>query len=433
MLSYIPALVFPFLIGLLFIGVIAGYCKKPNSFLLVCCFLSIGIGIGITSCLTFVLLFSGGLSGQVIVIVETLSVITLGYLCFYRFNRSDALDLRYQSSFNVLRGSGIQKTLAVVFCLTLALSLVIFALKSWRHPHGGWDAFAIWNLRARFLFRGGLYWRDAFSEHLFWSHPDYPLLIPTSIARGWAILGDDTVAIPIFLALLFTFGIVGLLVSALSTLRSTSQGLLAGAVLLGTPFYINLGASQLADIPLAFFVLATVVLLNLKDSLPGFRSCFLAGISAGFCAWVKNEGSLILLALLLVSLVTVFLSQDPKGALKQLMAFFLGALPVLIVLILFKMELATANDLVSKQSFHSIVAKLTDPDRHFTVLREFERRVRNFGGWVFSMPVMLVFYILVLGLHSQINAKEEVILPLVAMTLVLGGYYLVYIYLRRMI
>jgi len=65
--------------------------------------------------------------------------------------------------------------------------------------------------------------------------------------------GNDTVAVPVVLALLFTFGTVGLIVSSLSILRVESQGFLAGTLLLGTPSFISLGASQYADIPLSFF------------------------------------------------------------------------------------------------------------------------------------------------------------------------------------
>ena len=38
--------------------------------------------------------------------------------------------------------------------VVLALSLVSFATINGSNPHGGWDAVQIWNLRARFLFRG---------------------------------------------------------------------------------------------------------------------------------------------------------------------------------------------------------------------------------------------------------------------------------------
>ena len=64
----------------------------------------------------------------------------------------------------------------------------------------------------------------------------------------------------------FTFTAVGLLATGVCRLRSHSQGLLAGMVLLGTKAFVTLGAAQYADVPLAFFILATVLLLGLDDA-----------------------------------------------------------------------------------------------------------------------------------------------------------------------
>src|SRR5205807_5392008 len=74
-----------------------------------------------------------------------------------------------------------------------------------RYPDGGNDAFIIWNLRARWLFRAGADFRSAFSpEILFWTHQDYPLLLPGLVARGFALLGHESRAVPAVAAVLFT-------------------------------------------------------------------------------------------------------------------------------------------------------------------------------------------------------------------------------------
>ena len=65
----------------------------------------------------------------------------------------------------------------------------------------------------------------------------------------------------------FTFGTVLLLVAAIAALRSRSQGLLAGLVLLSTPFFIIHGTSLYADVPLGFFFLATIVCIALDGRL----------------------------------------------------------------------------------------------------------------------------------------------------------------------
>ena len=50
-------------------------------------------------------------------------------------------------------------------------------------------------MHARFLFRGGDHWREAFASGLDWSHWDYPLLLPLSIARGWRYMGGESLSV----------------------------------------------------------------------------------------------------------------------------------------------------------------------------------------------------------------------------------------------
>ena len=46
-------------------------------------------------------------------------------------------------------------------------------------PHGSVDAWAIWNVHARFLFRGSAGgWQNMFVPAEMQGHPDYPLLVP---------------------------------------------------------------------------------------------------------------------------------------------------------------------------------------------------------------------------------------------------------------
>src|SRR5262249_48044102 len=83
----------------------------------------------------------------------------------------------------------------------VALAAVIASLRA--SPHGDWDAWAIWNQHARFLFRGGDRgaWRAMFA--IEWAQPDYPLLMPAAMARTWAYAGQETVLAPAWIALVF--------------------------------------------------------------------------------------------------------------------------------------------------------------------------------------------------------------------------------------
>ena len=88
-------------------------------------------------------------------------------------------------------GSPLQILTIAIFSIALVSSLISLAVAFLKEPHGRWDAWLIWNMHARFLFRGGDHWRDAFASGLDWSHWDYPLLLPLSIARGWTYAGGE--------------------------------------------------------------------------------------------------------------------------------------------------------------------------------------------------------------------------------------------------
>src|SRR5688572_29095539 len=87
-------------------------------------------------------------------------------------------------------------------------AIVLLAIYCLNQPHGEWDAWAIWNLHARFLFRGGEHWRDMFTGELFWSHTDYPFLLPAVLAGGWTLAGEETTTVPMFFTFLFTIATI---------------------------------------------------------------------------------------------------------------------------------------------------------------------------------------------------------------------------------
>ncbi len=182
--------------------------------------------------------------------------------------------------------------LTALFVLAIVLALTMFLGAVGYNPHGDEGAWSIWNLRARFLFRAGAFWRDAFSSDLAWTHPDYPLLLP---GAGGSVLeaqpGRNPPTRPSPIAFLFSLGTAGLLVSALGALRGKAHALLAGTILLGTASFIALSAALYGDVPLSFYILATLALICLQDRHPdNLRFSALAGLMAGFAAWTRNEG-----------------------------------------------------------------------------------------------------------------------------------------------
>ncbi|MEK6288863.1 MAG: glycosyltransferase family 39 protein [Acidobacteriota bacterium] len=390
-------------------------------------FFAIGIGLGVFSCFFFIwlLIFGPASSGLIPSLIALL--ILMAAILIYRIrklNHFPALEISSDS----FPKPKFHRILAILFFAALAFGLASFTFTSIKKPHGDWDAWAIWNLRARFLFRGGDQWTTAFSGLLEKSRPDYPLLIPGTIAGLWTSIGNDTVLIPVLLSMLFTLATVGLTVSSLYVLRGKSQAYLAGLILVGTPFLITHGASQYADVPVGFFFLATLVLLTLQDKLSKNNNnlLVLAGITAGLSAWTKNEGLIFIAAIAISRFITIARVNGLKFYLRQMLAFGLGVAPTLIILIYFKTRLAPRNYLIS-QGLETTLHKLMDVSRHLQVWNAFARQMTDFGGWAVSIPLLLIFYILLSGIRIEQREKLSTLASLITVGLMILAYALTFV------
>ena len=262
-----------------------------------------------------------------------------------------------------------------------------------------------------------------------WAGPDYPLLIPTALAACWTLMGRETLIIPALVAMLFTLATVGIAACSVSALRGKTQGLLAGLILLCTPYFITHGADQYSDIPIGFFFLATVALICLQDGLAKSDCKFLilAGATAGLSAWTKNEGLLFVIAVV-VSLFLVTVPRDGlKLYLKQMRFFAAGLIPILLVVVFFKMTISAHSGLLLPPEGPHLIAKLTDFSRYRTVMDFFVRRTLGFGNWPVSVVPLLVFYLLLLGVTIEEKQRRGIVNALIALGIMVAGYFMIYV------
>lgn len=298
-----------------------------------------------------------------------------------------------------------------------------------RQPHGEWDAWMNWDLRARMIFRGGEGWTAAFSNLIPWSHPDYPLMVQALVVRGWLYAGGETLAGPALVAATFTFGTVVLLVAAAGTLRGASQGLLAGLILLSTPFFLVHGASFYGDVPVGLFFLVTFVCLALDGRYGdgSRRFAVLGGFAAGLAMWTKNEGVTFVPALAVAILVSGW-GRGWPAARRRLSGFALGLLPMLLVAASFKLRLAPRNDLLNTLGVERTIGWITDPRRYFLTLREFISHLAAFGDNGFgSATWLLVAYLLALGVARREVDRDWTRTAVIVLLLMLVGDYLVFV------
>jgi len=315
--------------------------------------------------------------------------------------------------------------LRLVFFFVLLCAVVISIWYLRHSPHGSWDAWAIWNLRARFLYRGEEAWTVGFSPLIPWSHPDYPLLVPGAVARGWTIVGRETPLVPQGIACLFGAATVGVLMTVLALLRSSSQGYLGGLVLLSTPYFLDLMTAQYADVPLGFFFLASAALFEIHDreETGSHRLPFLAGVLTGLAAWTKNEGSLFLVATVVVRL-RGFATRPQRAVLRELIAFALGWLPIGLVLIFFKLRYAPANDLVAGQDWQATRERVLDLSRYLLIAEYFLFAVVRIGP---GAVVVLIAYRALLGGPAQRRVRQLWSHAVAVLVLMLAGYAFVYL------
>jgi hypothetical protein len=337
-----------------------------------------------------------------------------------------------------------ERLVAAAFALALCAAVYAAITHSLVHPDGdGWDAFSIWNLHARFLFRSGAAWRDGFSPLISWSHPDYPLLLPAAIAHFWSYLGRESQVVPAVIGLVLTFSTVGLLFASLAILRGRTSAMLGGLVLLATPFFIEQGTSQYADVPLSFFFLAAISSLCLYYPIPEDAAnsraqplLVLSGLATGFAAWTKNEGLLFLFALTAAQLLVYIRdrnlgSSDPTGSAEKSCArplglFFSGLAPLLILILWFKYTVAPRGDLFPDAA--SAIHKLMEPQRYWIVFRWYFKSFFRFGEWwLVPGTVALAIYYFLAVCTKKVDNHRGLDIGLITLALAFAGYFAIYL------
>ena len=414
-----PCLVLLWLLG---IGLVRGLLPAPlkwsiHNALVVS--LGAGVGIGIASSLYFVLLAGFGPKLGIIASVEGAALAAALAFAILARRRGTPLDWA--------PGPPAPWYLSAALGLAFATAVVMFIVYALTKPHGEWDAWSIWNLRARFLFRAGEFWKDAFSSELAWSHPAYPLMLPGIVALCWTLARGESTLAPAGVAFLFTFGVAGILVSALGILRGKTQAFIAGTVLLGGVSLIVNGANQYADIPVGFFMLATLALLCLQERHPDdLRFTILAGLAAGFAAWTKNEGLLFLVAVFAARAWAIYRYGNGVALARQLPRMAAGFAAPLAVVVFFKLRFPTSDDLLAKRP-HQIVANVADIGRWITVVEGYIRAPFRVGG--FLIPIILVlalyWYLVRFKVEEQDRPALATILGTIAITL--AGEFAIYL------
>lgn len=281
-------------------------------------------------------------------------VICLSYRAFLILSTSIGLGLLYY-----LWRQGInytQKFLMPGFYSLAALVLIYYLSYIFIQLSVRWgrtDARAIWSLHALFLM-DGQHWKDMFTSAIFWSHPDYPLLLSSWIAIFWKAIGNADPLVPCLIAYFTFLAVLTALSAALRDSGKYMAGIIALLVFAWIPAFAQMASFQAADTLLSLFFLMTFILARQRASA---KLVLLTGFIAGFAGWAKNEG----LAFTLI--FSIAMTWQHRKAPVKIIYYIAGLALPLIIISIFKINYSTANDLVAGQNLNTL-QKLQDVARY---------------------------------------------------------------------
>jgi len=392
----IAAYLFSFLIGFAAVNLTVRGFKSLSLPLHI--LLSLGLGIGICSLLTFFSFFIFGQYQRFVII--GLSTAALVLLVILNFRQSRKNQTAFLAASFSIKDITVWK---IIGCGVWGVLFFGIHFLATQNPYGLWDAWALWNMKTKFLIFGGQHWTDVCQKLHWHTHPDYPLLMPFFHTWVYAIIEKQLTFIPFVFAVLLAMACGLLLYAGLSPFIHKAPAYFASLLLLGNPFYAFMSTAQYADILLAYYLLSGIITIVYFVREKNNHMGLLAGIFLGLMSFTKNEG--IVMALLLFILTSIYLFiKNRTNAKKPVLFFTIGLLLTMSATILFKIFIAPANtDILPNLTAQN--AHLINIDRFMIIKNGILQELFN-RKWCFIWP--FIFILIVLRL-PKFFSKESAI------------------------
>jgi hypothetical protein len=302
----------------------------------------------------------------------------------------------------------------VLLAVAAAVATAAFLDTAARSPHGSWDACTIWNLKARFFYRGGEDWRAAFAPAR--SHPEYPLTLPLAVARLLAYGGESSAA-HVAVAGVFTIGAPLVLAGVVAARGGAVAGAVAGLLLFATPDWLRVGAVQYADVPVAALLLLGVAAAELAR--PGAASraaAFAGGLALGLAGFTKNEGLAGAAWAVVAWGALAWRARGLRAAGRELGAVGAGAALPALAWVTFHLALSPeiAPELTADQTAASFLSRISDPGRWSLVL---PHALSTFPGGDRGLPAVLLGSVALLGVSRRDLPRSPALLVAIALYL----------------
>ena len=149
----------------------------------------------------------------------------------------------------------------------------------------------------------------------------------------------------------------------------------------------------------------------------------MSGLAVGFTAWTKNDGLLyvfIFSALIFLEFLHELIVNKKRD--YSILNFFIGLLPVLAIVLLFKFTVAPGNDLTSNRNLTEILGKILDFERMETIISMYAERIGVMNG-----GYLLIVYLTTLVIFGWAGVSKPIALPLKIVVLAMLSYFMVYL------
>lgn len=350
--------------------------------------LGFGAGYGISSFMTFFsFLMFQSLNASFLFLFHALLMLALLYLTL-----SIPKSIPEKNSKPSFKLSWIHGIYGLLILIWLG-SLYFIAT---RHPYGEWDAWAMWNMKTKFLLLSPTPLEDILQKIHWHTHPDYPLSLPLFNTWIMSLEGGFNPRSPFWTAFLFAFAIGAFLLQWAHTHFKKFYAITISAVIITNPFINIISTQQYADVILAFFLLCTIFLLMKAIETYEKHFFLLYGLFLGFMSFIKNEGLVMAFLLLLLSVAFLFLNkQKHKENLKPLLIFLaIGFCITFSQMLIFKIFLAPPNtDIIPLLSPDNL--KFVNVHRLLIVLKGFFTELTGIRWsllWIFIGSLYVLYF-----------------------------------------
>jgi hypothetical protein len=338
-------------LGYILIELIFHKSQKPNPFVQL--FLALGLGLSASASLTFFsFVFLNNLNkpltiGAHVLLISLMFIVKLNFL---------------KDTSSRWKDSSINPTNIILWGVLIVTFIPIW-LQANHFPYGGWDAWAVWNFKAKFLFLAGDKWQNLFDPILWRSSQHYPLFLPLLNVWGWIFSDNTSSTVPLLTSLVFTFLTVGLLFSALLSSTKNTFSILAPLLLMTLYFYGKLATSQYSDLIVGYYALASLYCLTESIKYRRAPYAVLAGLFMGALSFSKPEGMMLAL-IILFSGTAVFLfdkkNTERNHTKLSIICLLAATLLALVPTIIFKIQYSPGN-----QTFVNGLLSRTNPSTIF--------------------------------------------------------------------